>query len=92
MLKLVTVTDVAIATALVIARRAACSGRETITGIVVIFVVILSWESAKSEGADIGVGKDTGALRTWRTAIAVVATYLVASSFAGHIVGCAPAA
>ena len=78
MLKLVTVTDVAIATALVIARRAACTGRETITGIVVIFFLILSWESAESEGADIGVGKNPGALRTWRTTITVVATYLVA--------------
>ena len=47
-LKLVTMTDVAIATALVIAGRAACSGRETIAGIFVIFVVF-SWNSAKSE-------------------------------------------
>ena len=89
-MRLVTVPDMAIATALVIAWCAACASGKTIICTVIIFIVF-SWNSAKSERADIGVGKDTDTLRTWSAALAVVATYSVASSIAGHIVGCAPA-
>ena len=90
LMRLVTVPDMAIATALVIARCAACAGGQTIICTVIIFVVV-SRNSAKSERADIGVSKDTYTLRAWGAALAVVATYSVASSFAGHIIGCAPA-
>ena len=89
-IRLVTVPDMAIATALVIARCAACAGGQTIICTVIIFLVF-SRNSAKSERADIGVGKDTDTLRAWGAALAVVAAYSVASSFAGRVIGCAPA-